>query len=371
MPNLESLGIAAEDVLDQTLEGIYVVDPTCKILYWNRRAEQITGWTVEEVLGRRCSEDVLVHVDRHGRQLCSPGRCPLHRCMSSKKASATSQVVFARKKDGGRVPVSVSVSPLINRQGTVVGGVEVFSDETENMLALEQARRVQRHALPKQLPRQNPRFEALYRPCGVVGGDCYQVESLDADRHAFMLADVSGHGLGAALYTMTLQALWHENAHFLDRPAEFLTLLNRNLETLTLGDSFATAFMGVVDTRNRSLHYSAAGHPPALLRRPSGEVARLEPQNLALGMLPGESFQADQVDLTSGSTLLVFSDGALEAESPAGHPLGLERLQELVAGLGGGEPGELVADLEKAILDHAETPALEDDLTFLAVKLTA
>jgi PAS domain S-box-containing protein len=75
--------VPPQTILDHTGDGIYVVDLECRILYWNKPAEEITGWKAEEVLGRRCRDDILIHVDRAGERLCEPGRCPLHRAMAT------------------------------------------------------------------------------------------------------------------------------------------------------------------------------------------------------------------------------------------------------------------------------------------------
>lgn len=359
--------VPPQTILDHTGDGIYVVDLECRILYWNKPAEEITGWKAEEVLGRRCRDDILIHVDRAGERLCEPGRCPLHRAMATDQTTRTPVVVYAQTRSGGRVPVAVSVAPLRDEAGNIIGGVEVFRDERENEVYREKARLVQQHALAGDLPRGAVDFQVLYRPHDVVGGDYYRVQTLADGRHAFMLADVAGHGVAAALYTMTLHALWHEHAQALADPALFLQRVNASLDPLTLGDSFTTAFVGVVDPVSGRLDYASAGHPPALLRGAAGAVEVLEPLDLAVGMLPEVEFRTATARLEPEGMLLLCSDGAFEAKSPAGEEFGQERLRELAAGAGHGQVGKLLSAVELSLLRHAESIHLEDDLTLLAV----
>jgi serine phosphatase RsbU (regulator of sigma subunit) len=207
----------------------------------------------------------------------------------------------------------------------------------------------------------------LYRPHDVVGGDYYRVQTLADGRHAFMLADVAGHGVAAALYTMTLHALWHEHAQALVDPALFLNRVNTSLDPLTMGDSFTTAFVGLIDPLTGRLDYASAGHPPALLRHASGRMEVLDPLDLAVGMLPEVEFRSASAVLEPGGMLLLCSDGALEAKAPGGEEFGLERLLALVAQADPTDVRTLLGEVELALLRHAESIHLEDDLTMLAL----
>lgn len=354
-------------ILDHTTEGIYVTDLDCRILFWNAAAERITGWKAEEVVGRPCSEDILMHVDHQGRRLCEPGRCPLHRSMTAGEPGGAPILLYANTKWGRRVPVSVSVAPLHDREGKVVGGVEVFRDESENLLNLERARLVQRHVLPQELPQDEVRFAALYRPLDQVGGDYYNVRTLPDGRHAFMLADVTGHGISAALNTMTLNALWHRYGRLLVEPGRFLSRLNQEVGQLFTGDNFATAFVGVVDPDSGRLVYGSAGHPAPLWRHRGGEVEQLVALDPPLGMKPDDRYHRDEVVLERGELILLYSDGALEAENPDGEPFGMHRLMDLVKE---GRPrflDALLAKVERALGHHHQSSLFDDDLTLLAL----
>jgi serine phosphatase RsbU (regulator of sigma subunit) len=153
----------------------------------------------------------------------------------------------------------------------------------------------------------------------------------------------------------------------LDQPAIFMTRLNASLESLTLGDSFVTAFMGLADPVSGLLTYASAGHPPALLRDGQGNVHTLPALDLGLGMLPGMDFRQETAILESGGLLLLCSDGALEAQSPTGQEYGLERLRAYVAQARPEEPQALLSGAQEDLRRHVESVHLEDDLAFLAI----
>ena len=119
------------DVLENLHDGLYFTDTHRIITFWNHAAERITGYTATEVLGRSCAANILVHVDTDGRSLCR-GLCPL--AMTMADCVGREAEVFLRHKDGHRVPVLVRTGPLKDRQGQVVGGIELFTD-LSNILA--------------------------------------------------------------------------------------------------------------------------------------------------------------------------------------------------------------------------------------------
>jgi diguanylate cyclase (GGDEF)-like protein/PAS domain S-box-containing protein len=112
-------------IIDNLYDGLYLVDRDRVIRYWNKGAERISGYTAAEVIGTSCSDNILTHVDGDGNHLCTR-LCPLAATMAD--GMAREAEVFMHHKDGHRVPVSVRVSPLTRADGTVVGGVELFTD---------------------------------------------------------------------------------------------------------------------------------------------------------------------------------------------------------------------------------------------------
>jgi diguanylate cyclase (GGDEF)-like protein/PAS domain S-box-containing protein len=130
-------------LLDNLYDGVYYVDPERTILYWNKGAERLTGYSSAEVLGTRCWDNILMHVDADGTSLCASG-CPLQRSMQS--GDPLESEVFLHHKNGHRVPVRVRAAPLRDSAGNVIGAVEIFSDNSEKINSLDMIEELQRKA---------------------------------------------------------------------------------------------------------------------------------------------------------------------------------------------------------------------------------
>jgi diguanylate cyclase (GGDEF)-like protein/PAS domain S-box-containing protein len=114
-----------EDLLLNLHDGAYLVDRERRIFFWNKSAEEITGYPADAVLGSRCSDNILVHVDEQGNQLCL-GQCLVANCIEEGRTHQAE--VFLRHREGHRIPVSVRASPLRDTEGNIVGAVELFTD---------------------------------------------------------------------------------------------------------------------------------------------------------------------------------------------------------------------------------------------------
>jgi diguanylate cyclase (GGDEF)-like protein/PAS domain S-box-containing protein len=114
-------------LLDNLYDGVYFVDPTRTITYWNKGAERISGFSANEVLGRSCSDNLLIHVDDSGAELCLCG-CPL--ASTLKDGQLREAEVYLHHKDGHRVPVSVRIAPIFDENNTITGAVEIFTNSS-------------------------------------------------------------------------------------------------------------------------------------------------------------------------------------------------------------------------------------------------
>lgn len=137
-----------QTLLNETADGIYLVDRQRCILFWNLSAEKLTGYRAEEILGSRCADNILVHVDHQGQCLCQ-GTCPLEATMlDGEKRDAH---VFLHHKAGHRVPVHVRTSPMRDRFNRILGGLEIFNDETSNMEYLTRLKELEKLAFIDEL----------------------------------------------------------------------------------------------------------------------------------------------------------------------------------------------------------------------------
>ena len=360
--------LKTESLLEALPDGAYITDRTRQILYWNAAAERITGWQSADVVGRSCSDNILVHVDKDEHPLCGQEYCPLHRAMVTGCTSTAPVLVFAKSKAGPRIPVEVTVAPLRNSEGEVVGGVEVFRDMSATIDDLNRARVIQSLSVATRLPPDDRlRIRTRYVPHDLVGGDFLRVEQIDGDHYAMLVADVMGHGMAAALYTMQLRSLWEENRHLLSSPPEFLSVLNRQLHELSKGDDhFATAVHLVANAADGTVKYALAGHDhPLLLRAGGQEFDSPKLHGPCLGLLPEADFPSNQASMGRGDSLLLFTDGAVEVDGEDGKELGRAGLMRMLAACDCNADGNALAEIEEMLLRFNRNIRLEDDLTLV------
>lgn len=370
---IETDWIAPKHILDAMNDGVYVCDRDRRIVYWSRRAEAITGWRPEDVLGHSCRDNILNHIDKDGRPLCGEESCPLHRSMVTGAEADVPIIVFARGRDGRRIPMQVSVAPLRNGTGEIVGGVETFRDLTAVMPDLRRARRIQQRLLEDELP-QDPRllFTTFYRALDMVGGDYYAVHAGTDDCYAFLLADMEGHGLAAALNGMHLNYVWNKYSGLRNEPGEFAAAANDDLVQIFGPDSsFATALCGVFDARTGGLRLAAAGGPPALLLQAGGAPRWIHAHGVPLGIAEGSAYPETTAVLESGDRLMMFTDGAFEIHNAVKEELGMDGLVRILQTLDYPRSALSLERLEEELLKYSNNIRLQDDLTIILLEYGA
>lgn len=258
------------------------------------------------------------------------------------------------------------------------------------------ARTIQRDFLPESLPDVGGvELEAALRPARDVSGDFYDCFLLTSGEVILVVGDVCDKGVGAALFmalfrslirasadpvgggaiqmiggrhTMVMQAIQSASpADLLTRVAGFTNDYIARLHGRT--NMFATVFLASLEPYSGELVYVNAGHEPALIIASDGSVDELRPTGPALGMMPDSRFTAVTRTLEKGHSLLVFTDGLVEAHSPTGEVYGGQRLRDVLRAKSGSSASELV----HAVLDGAQAfgghSDPHDDLTMLAARL--
>jgi phosphoserine phosphatase RsbU/P len=357
-------------VLDSINDGVYVTDTNRRIVYWNRSAERITGWRAEDVVGRCCHEGILCHRDKDGHRLCGEEHCPLHRAIVSGKGSTSPIILFANSKEGDRVPVRVSVAPIRDEGGRIVGGVETFRDLWEEIRDMERARRIQSLTMRQDLPADDRiAFRQLYTPRDVVGGDYHAIARISPDVYGFLLADVCGHGVPAALYTMYLRSLWEAHLHLLPTPGPFASAMNKSLcDLIDEEEPFAVALCGAVDLGSGVIRLTGCGTPPPLWYASGSEGKPVPISGLPLGVLEEAAYTEVTLPFGQGDCLLLYTDGAVEVTDSTGRQLGTEGLAACLGKLGYPQRKVAFQEVEEAILRGSDRIRLDDDLTFLEVR---
>jgi PAS domain S-box-containing protein len=362
--------LAADALLSAMNDGVYATDIDRRIVYWGPSAERITGWRGEEILGRHCSDDVLCHEDKDGRRLCGREHCPLHRAMVTGHGSDLPIIVFARGSEGGKIPMRVSVAPIRDADGEVVGGVETFRDVSEEYKDAQRAGRIQSALLDRPFPSDSRvSFATHYVPRGIIGGDHYALARVDEDRIAFLLADVMGHGLAAALDTVQLDALWQNHPELWGEPGKLAQMIGSRLSAL-FGDDvrFAASILGLLDLKQMQVVLAFAGGPPPILFSAGADPQPIDGSGLPLGCMTDAEYVEQTVPIRSGDCLLAFTDGAVEVSDSGEDLLGSEGLGRVLADVGYPESASLKA-VEEKLLKSSEEIRFKDDVTFLEIRL--
>ncbi len=229
---------------------------------------------------------------------------------------------------------------------------------------LDRAAEYVRRLIPE--PYQGSGLEAQGRfvPSAALGGDAFGYHWLDPDHFVIYLTDVSGHGVGAALLSVSISNVLR--AHTLPdvdfrKPSQVLAGLNQAFPMAEHNFMFFTIWYGVYNRLTQTLDYASGGHPPALLL--GGEARRLSTKNLLMGGMQGLEFKVASCPISSGDRLIVFSDGCYEVEMTNGS---MWTLDEFMDYLEGGE-----ADMDE-LLDHVRalggSDELEDDFSIFEIK---
>jgi serine phosphatase RsbU (regulator of sigma subunit) len=214
------------------------------------------------------------------------------------------------------------------------------------------------------------RFTARYVPNDIIGGDYYAIARLDEDRYGFLLADVMGHGVPAALYTMCLSSLWSSLQQLLIHPREFAQAVNQRLHAMVEKDeAFAAALCGLFDLKSGQLRMVGAGGPPPLVIRASGLWESPDVRGLYFGVAPEADYQETTLPLEQGDCVLFFSDGAIEIAEPRGNCLGIEGLKRILRDLGYPASDPSFEAIETKMLAASNCIRFDDDVTFIEARV--
>ena len=258
---------------------------------------------------------------------------------------------------------------------------------------MEVARNIQRDFLPESLPvALGVQLEAALHPARVVSGDFYDAFMLEpSGTIVLVVGDVCDKGVGAALFMALFRSLIRASADPVGGGAIQMiggrrTLVRQSLESATPADlltrvagftndyiarlhgrtnMFATAFLAALTPMTGQFDYVNAGHEPAIVVGPDGGTRELRPTGPALGLLPDQKFDAGNGTLEVGDCLFAFTDGLVEARSPAGEAFGAERLRSALRAHNTA-PAELVRGVLEALQAFTEGAEPHDDVTLLA-----
>jgi phosphoserine phosphatase RsbU/P len=254
-----------------------------------------------------------------------------------------------------------------------ISAYRTFANE-ERLVAinkeLEIARRIQSSTLPQSVPALTGLdIAARYVPMSAVAGDFYDFLPIDEKRVGVLVADVTGHGVPAALIASMLKVAFAGQAAHAHDPTLVLTGLNRAL-CGKFEEHFVTAAYLFVDLEKSLLRYSAAGHPPIMLAsRASGNVREIEENGLMLGMFTEAAYSCVEIQVSTGDRCLHYTDGVFEAKNAAQEEFGMSRCKKFLETHRDITAAHFVSALLDSIARFSGhgSARLQDDITLLVL----
>jgi PAS domain S-box-containing protein len=379
--------------------AIAIMDLDEKVVSWNPAAERLFGYSQDEAVGRSIDELVAgtqkMHAEvlKYTRQLSSNNRVDTVTRRSRKDGTLVDVELLA-------VPVSVGedqvgtyamyhdISELkraeeevrqlnkdlerrvAERTEQLKSAMAKQQEEAQQRERIEQelrvARLIQHTLLPKSLPElEGHQMAVYYQPAREVGGDFYDFLRLPDGRLGLIVGDVSGKGVPAAI-VMAITRTMLRAAYHLGSPGEILKQVNDNLFPDIPPNMFVTCLAALLDSRTGRLQYANAGHDLPYVRHSAG-VSELRATGMPLGLMPDMSYEEKEITLQPGESILLYSDGLVEAHSPQREMFGFPRMQRYVGAYPEGAAliDSLLAELEQFTGEEWEQ---EDDITLLTLQ---
>ncbi|MDO9103835.1 MAG: PAS domain S-box protein [Methylovulum sp.] len=369
-------------IIESSMNAIVIMDAYGIITDWNLQSEKMFGWSAEEAIGFRLEELIIpprFHDSyRQGLKLfLHTGICPLLNQMFEH---------VALRRGGAEFPVEVSVSPLKLGHSYIFSGfihditarkaAEQQIRQAQIDLAITQseiniAQKIQVSLLP-DAPIKSSGFEVVgvCMPADQIGGDYFDYFFRDEDHLDMVIADVSGHSIGPALFMVEARSAIRTHAKRLGTVSEMLGLLNDFLfEDLNKADYFITLFYLQYDIINQQLSFANAGHPPPLLLGAGqANCQALDAEGLILGIRKNIVFEEKTLALSGGDLVLVYTDGLTEAENPAGEFFGLARVSDAFIRNAQCTPEQIIKAILAELKQFCSKETFNDDITLMVFK---
>ena len=369
-------------IIESSLSAIVIMDSYDIITDWNHQAEKMFGWLRDEAIGQRL-DDLIIPA-----RLRTAHRLGLQHFLRTGTGPLLNQLIeqVAMRRDGTEFPVELSISPLKLGNAYIFSGFiheitarkaaeqKIRQGEVDLAIAQSEIKIAQRiqASLSPSAPIKSARFEVTgyCLPAAQVGGDYFDYFYRDDDHLDMIIADVSGHSIGPALFMVETRSAIRTQANRLGTPAETLAVLNNFLfEDLDNADYFITLFYLQYDISTRQLSFANAGHPPPLLLSPfQQECSQLDADGMILGVRKHIVFEEKTTPLANGDLILLYTDGLTEAENPDGEFFGIERVSAVFIQNARHPPQAIIAALLKELKQFRQSEVFNDDITLMIFK---
>lgn len=369
-------------IIESSINAIVIMDSYGIITDWNHRAVKMFGWSADEAIGQRLDELIIP------KRFHSAHRLGMHAFLQTGVGpilnKQTEQVAVNR--DGIEFPVELSVSPLKLGNAYIFSG---FIHDISGRKAAEQQIR-QSHVdlavvqneikIAQQIQARLTPFASINSDAFEIAGVCLPADQVGGDYYDYffrndnlldvVIADVSGHSIGPALFMVEARSAIRAQHDLSATPTSTLGVLNTFLfDDLDNSDYFITLFYLQVNLQKKQLSYANAGHPPPLLLRHSqDEIYELDAEGLIFGIKKNITFEEKSLTLLEGDVMLLYTDGLIEAENANQEFFGLARVKTILRQNSTASPQIIIDALFAALRQFCQKSSFDDDITLVVFK---
>jgi sigma-B regulation protein RsbU (phosphoserine phosphatase) len=339
-------------------------------------ADRVASWSLPE--GESVINNAAAAVPTAGMRLSACQKCLAVAISVGGRRLGALAVADKESRDGGVLDFTAADARLLslfaNQAAAAIETARLHRAAIEKERIereLELAAAIQREILPRALPEvTGVELAAGNLPTRQVGGDYYDLFPLSRGRLGFLVADVSGKGVPAALLVSTVHAAVHLQIDEARTVVELVARIDRHLRRYAATRKFLTLFFGLLEPETGTLRYVSAGHNPALLLRASGRLERLDSTGVPVGILPNPTWREEIRTMEPGDLLAVYTDGLTEAVDESDREFGLGRLERAVEERRNLPAARLCDEVLGQVADFARGMPQYDDQTLLLVRRT-
>ncbi|MGE5353165.1 MAG: GAF domain-containing SpoIIE family protein phosphatase [Acidobacteriota bacterium] len=266
------------------------------------------------------------------------------------------------------------LSIIAAQSAQIIENARLLKEEQTLMSMLEEMRmatQIQADLLPKEIP-NTPGYQlsGISIPAKSVGGDYYDFIKMDGPKLAFCIADVSGKGMPAALLMANIQASIRGQAFYKAQCRQAVSFTNNLLYASTDPSEYVTLCYCILDTESHTLSFCNAGHNPPFLFFPGKETLRLTEGGIVAGMIPEFPYTEAHVEISPGSTVVLFTDGVTEAMNTREEEFGEERLIQIISSSLNDTSENILHNILSEVKLFTQGAEQFDDITLLVIKRT-
>jgi sigma-B regulation protein RsbU (phosphoserine phosphatase) len=271
--------------------------------------------------------------------------------------------------------LELTIEKALHESRAIREAIKVHDHLVTIQQELEIAKGIQESILPRDFPafpqRQDFELHAKMIMAKEVGGDFYDFFLIDEDNLGFLIGDVSGKGIPAALFMTVCRTLLMATAATGLAPQACLERANRILHRESVAEMFATAFYGILNTRSGKVVYANGGHNPPFILRQDGRIEATEATGIPLALLENAAYGANEIELRPGDGIFLYTDGVTEAMDGGKNEFSAARLEACLKRHTGSPLPEIIQGVVDEVRAFSAGAAQTDDITILALRYLA